>query len=334
MASFWVSAAFLSACAVAFILAPTWRQWRATGRWSLAGLATALAIVPAAAGLYLYVTNWDPQIAERAAEGERLVQQLAEKLTKAPDDVRGWRLLASSYMALERYADAERAYREVWKRTPTPDNELKVSFAEAMVLTDHSRLDGDAGRMFEEVLAAEPNNPKALWYGGLRSLNGGREAEVRARWSRLLAMNPPPDVANLIQTQLAALSGGSPGEHAAGVDGPRISARVRLGEGRSLEQLGSTAMLFLIARAPGATNGPPLAVKRLPPSALPGEFTLSDADSMIPGRSLASFDEITLVARISATGQPTEQPGDWYAQVAVKTKEAGTVDLVIDQVVQ
>ena len=69
-------------------------------------------------------------------------------------------------------------------------------------------------------------------------------------------------------------------------------------------------------------------------SALPGQFTLSDANSMIPGRSLADFEELTLVARVSASGQPTEQPGDLYAQAVFRPKEGGTVALVIDQVVQ
>jgi len=45
------------------------------------------------------------------------------------------------------------------------------------------------------------------------------------------------------------------------------------------------------------------------------QFTLSDANSMIPGRSLADYDELTLVARLSKSGQPVAQPGDWEAQV-------------------
>jgi cytochrome c-type biogenesis protein CcmH len=67
---------------------------------------------------------------------------------------------------------------------------------------------------------------------------------------------------------------------------------------------------------------------------VPGEFTLSDADSMIAGRSLASYPEIAVVARLSRTGQPIEQPGDWFAQTTVRLSEPGTVALVIDEVVQ
>jgi cytochrome c-type biogenesis protein CcmH len=65
---------------------------------------------------------------------------------------------------------------------------------------------------------------------------------------------------------------------------------------------------------------------------VPGEFTLSDADSMIPGRSLGNFPELTVVARLSASGQAIEQPGDLYGQAQVAP--GGAANLVIDRVVQ
>jgi hypothetical protein len=55
---------------------------------------------------------------------------------------------------------------------------------------------------------------------------------------------------------------------------------------------------------------------------------------MIQGRSLANFERLTVVARLSASGQPTEQPGDWFAQAEVDPKATEAVALVIDQVVQ
>jgi cytochrome c-type biogenesis protein CcmH len=96
--------------------------------------------------------------------------------------------------------------------------------------------------------------------------------------------------------------------------------------------LGPNAQLFIIARAP--EGGPPIAVIRQPASALPGEFSLSDANSMIAGRSLSAYPEITVIARLSRSGQPTAQPGDWEAQAVVRPTGGATVALVIDQVVQ
>ena len=185
------------------------------------------------------------------------------------------------------------------------------------------------------MLEANPGNPKALWYGGLVALELGLDDAVRTRWTRLLALDPPDDVARVVQTQLAALDGGGPAEGAAGAPvpvGPEIKLSVTLAPELSLSDLGPAAQLFIIARE--AEGTPPIAVIRQPPSALPGEFSLSDANSMIQGRSLSAYPEITVVARLSRSGQPTAQPGDWQAEAVVRPGDPETVALVIDEVVQ
>jgi len=338
----YIVAALLCALAIGILLWPLLRQRRVSGRWSVLGVAVTFAIVPVAFALYVYVSTWDPEGQQRASEGQRLVDELASRLERTPEDVTGWVLLCRSYVALGDYDRAVRACREAWSRTPQPDDDLKLTFAEAQILSDRSSLGGDAGRLVEEVLASQPANPKALWYGGLAAFEQGREDDVKARWSRLLAMNPPPEIAKMLRTQLAAL-GAAPAEGSVGgaggpsserpPSGPTVQLDVSLAGGLSIQQLPPSAALFILARAPG--GGPPLAVIRKPPSAVPGQFTLSDANSMIPGRSLADFEEVTLIARLSKTGQPGEQPGDWYAQTSYRPKEGkGTVALVIDQVVQ
>ena len=344
MTVLYIVAALLCAIAIGILLWPLLRLRRISGNWSVLGVAVSFAIVPVAFALYVYVSTWDPEGQQRASEGQRLVDELAARLERSPDDVAGWELLCRSYVALGDYDRAVRACGEAWNRTPQPDDDLKLTFAEAQILSDRSSLGGDAGRLVEEVLADEPANPKALWYGGLVASEQGREDDVKARWSRLLAMNPPPEIAKMLRTQLASLgaapeagssASGAPGS-ASGErppSGPTVQLDVSLAGKWSIQQLPPSAALFILARAPG--GGPPLAVIRKPPSAVPGHFTLSDANSMIPGRSLADFGEVTLIARLSKTGQPQEQPGDWYAQASYRPKEGNSsVALVIDQVVQ
>jgi cytochrome c-type biogenesis protein CcmH len=336
-------AALLSAIAIGILILPLVRQRRLTGRWSTLGLGVSFAIVPVAFALYQHVSNWDPEGQDRADRGTALVKELAARLERSPDDVDGWEFLGRTYLQLGDYEHASRAYREAWNRTPQPDSELKLAFAEAQILSDRATLGGDAGKLVEQVLADEPANPKALWYGGLVAFELGHEEDVKARWSRLLELNPPAEIATMLRTQLAALGetlpAGSAGAGAgaaptgsAAAAGPSVQLDVSLGAGRSIQQLPPTAALFIFARAPG--GGPPLAVIRQPATAVPGQFTLSDANSMIPGRSLGDYDELTLVARLSKSGQPIEQPGDWKGQALFRPKEGGTVALVIDQVVQ
>ena len=55
---------------------------------------------------------------------------------------------------------------------------------------------------------------------------------------------------------------------------------------------------------------------------------------MIPGRTLSNFDEFELLARVSLSGGPAAQPGDWYAAKLVRPSDGSDVALSIDEVVQ
>jgi cytochrome c-type biogenesis protein CcmH len=335
--TFWLVGGGLCLAAAVLLFVPLWRERRRAGRWSPLGIVATVAIAPAAVGLYVAVSDWDFEFAERVTQSDNLVAALAARLEQTPDDLEGWRLLANSYMSLGRFADGLAAYRHLWSRTPAPDDELKLAYAEAQILADRNALTGEAGVLVEDVLARHPNEPKALWYGGHFALAQGQADLARARWTTLLDFELPPEVAQTVRSQLAALGGplsaaAAGNELPAPASGPTITLNVSVGGDRSVADLGSNAQLFIFARAP--EGGPPLAVVRQPAAAVPGQFTLSDANSMLPGRSLADFPEITIVARLSASGQPLEQPGDWFAQATVRPGEGGEVALVIDQVVQ
>ena len=101
-------------------------------------------------------------------------------------------------------------------------------------MSDRAALGGDAGRIVEEVLAVEPGNAKALWYGGLVALELGREDLVKTRWARLLELNPPDEIAAMLRQQLAALgqapaAGSSGGGATVAPSGPTVQLDVSLG---------------------------------------------------------------------------------------------------------
>lgn len=333
MTAFWIGAAALGALALAFLLVPLWRMRRREGRWSLITVGVSVLALPLAIAIYFAVSTYEQDaLPEIPAEQAAMVAQLAERMAANPDDVEGWRLLGRSYMVLGQYAQGREAYLEAWNRTPIPDDELKLALGEALILTDRASIGAEAGQLIEEVLGSDPSNQKALWYGGLVALERGREDAACNRWGALLATQPPADVANVLQGQMLALGcvEATPAQAGAGA-GPSLELDVTLGESLPFEALGADAALFVFARAPG--GGPPVAVVRRAVSDVPGRFTLSDADSMLPGRSLGDFAELSLVARISRSGQPIEQSGDWFGQATYRQGDEGPVELVIDQVV-
>ncbi len=343
-ATFWVLSALLAAVALAILVVPLWRARREQGQWSTAALVVSIAIVPLTVGLYFSVTTWEPDAALDVRDGPAaMVAQLAQRLQANPDDVHGWQLLGRSYHALGQYQAARQAFREAWQRTPEPDNDLKLYYGETLVLTDPDALQGQAGRLFEEVLAVEPSNPTALWWGGLAAVETGRPDLARERWMRLLAFNPPDDVVQQLQALLAVLPGGDqPTQLAPSGDGipdgedaaaaARIQVSVNLGEGVPLSDFTTSGALFVFVRIPG--ERPPLAAIRRPIGELPDEFVLSDADAMLPGRSLADFDELTIVARLSASGDATERAGDYFGQASFSRGDDDVVHVTIDRRVE
>jgi cytochrome c-type biogenesis protein CcmH len=333
---FWILAVLLGLLAAAFVFVPLWREHKRSGSWSATGLVVAVLTIPVAVGLYLHVRTYNPALVSHG-DTARLVQKLAAEMRANPNKVQGWVLLGRSYLALGQYANARRAFMEAWNRTPKPDTDLKLALAESMILTDRSQLRGRAADLIDDVLAAEPGNPTALWYGGWAALAQGKQDLARTRWQSLLATHPTQRVADILKQQLTQLGGGAAaaagsaaapaGSEAAG--GPQIHLKVSVSDKVPLQKLGPKACLFIFARAPG--GGPPAAVLRKPLDALPGTFVLSDKSSMIPGRSISDFKELTLVARVSIGCQPLQKSGDYMAAETYKAGDKGTVDLVIDQ---
>jgi cytochrome c-type biogenesis protein CcmH len=334
MAGFWFGAGAMTVLALVFLLLPWWRERRQSAKTGLTGPLTALAVVPVALGLYLYVTTFDPEIAPVAThEDVALLEQLAARLSDDPSDVEGWMLLGRSYRELGDYRSARMAFEQAWNRSTSPDDALKINYAESMLFTEPSTALGAAGDLVEDVLETSPNNQRALFWGALVAGERGESGLAARRWAALLETNPPPEIAAIVQEQLASLASGREPQIAAAAEpsGPVIEIDVSVADGMPLDRIGADARLFIFARVPSSPA--PIAVVPASLSELPGRFTLSDANAMLQGSSLASYDEVTIVARISASGQATEQPGDLYGEIQVDPEAGELVSLSIDKVV-
>ncbi len=329
-------AGLFSLLAAAFLFAPLWRARRADGRWSVGGLIATLVSIPAAWLIYTQVTTFT-ETAESGASGDELamVRQLAERLETNPEDANGWQLLGRSYMTIGEYARARNAFMQAWQRTSMPSAQLKLGLGEAMIWTEPSTARGEAGDLIEDVLAVEPMNQRALWWGGLVAAERGQPENARSRWQSLLETNPPPEVAELLRQQLSLLpaqtASAAASPSSAATEGPVLTLNVSVADSMPLDRLGPNSYVFVFARAPG--GGPPIAGMRLDPQSLPGTFTLSDANAIIAGRSLSAFEALTIVARISVNGDPIEQPGDLVAEATYRAGEDPTLSLTIDQIV-
>jgi cytochrome c-type biogenesis protein CcmH len=78
----------------------------------------------------------------------------------------------------------------------------------------------------------------------------------------------------------------------------------------------------------------PLAVRKLQLSDLPVSLTLSDDDAMMPTMKLSSFDQVIVGARVSRSGNPVAQSGDFYTEreAVDSSNPPAQINLTIDQI--
>jgi cytochrome c-type biogenesis protein CcmH len=281
------------------------------------------------AGLYALLSNYTwveaPAVADTPAA---MAAKLAKRLADQPDNLDGWLMLGRTYATLEQFPLAVRAYERADRVANGRNAEAIVGMAESLLAQDFDELRGGAGRLFERALLLDPNNPKALLYGAFAALSHGESATAHERFTRMLALNPPPQIREIIEKQLTALDGGATAEQGAVGSDARIDVHVSV-DGKLHYAAGPNAALFVLARDP--TNpGPPFAAKRLPLS-FPLDVTLSAADAMLTSRRISAGQTLEVVARISTTGSPQGVSGDPFGQVSYHVGKDGRLNIVIDR---
>lgn len=318
-----------------------------------AALAASAVLVLGSAGLYVTWSNWSWRSTTPADSPQSMVARLARELEHDPRNLDGWLMLGRSYVTLQEYPLALRAYERADRLSDGRNADALTGEAEALALTDESQLNGRAGRLIERALTLAPDSGKALFYGGAVAARRGDLPLARERFAKLLAMDPPASVRPLIEQQIGAIdaqlaggartpqsgapaASGAPAKAAqapatAPSDSNGAQVRVNVSLAPALASAAGSSPLFVFVRDP-AHPGPPLAVKRLE-SRFPQAVALSASDSMIPGRAFSNGQSVQVVARIARSGNPVGASGDPLGEVSYQVGRDGQVALVIDHVV-
>lgn len=336
-----LSAALTLVAAAAVVIPLVRRGASATTPAPWAALAAGALIVIGSAALYVSWSNW-PWSAPAAADSpQRMVGRLARRMESDPGNLQGWLQLGNSYVALQEYHLAIRAFEKADQLAGGRNADALTGEAEALALTDESELDGRAGRLFERALLVDPDSGKALFFGATIAERRGDLPLARQRFARLLAMNPPDNLRPILERQLrvideklaaspaaAAPAQKSPAAAPAAAGGAAV-VRVNVTLAPSIARVTDGTPLFVFVRDPRQA-GPPLAVKRLE-SHFPQTVALTPADSMIPGRLFATGQNVQVVARIARTGNPVGASGDPFGEVSYRVGKDGLASLVIDR---
>jgi cytochrome c-type biogenesis protein CcmH len=261
-----------------------------------------------------------------------MAAKLAKRLAQKPDDLEGWLTLGRTYGTLEQFPLAVRAYQRADRLAKGQNAEAIVGVGESLLAQDFDQLRGAAGHLFDRALILEPDNPKALLYSAFAALSRGEASVARQRFERMLTLNPPPQIRDIIDKQLRALDAAAaapastpavaPGE------GPKVAVHVTLAPSLT-GKVPAGASLFVAARDP-QSPGPPFAVKRLP-AVFPVDVELSGADAMLESRRISAGQQLEVIARVALGGTPTATRGDPFGQVGYHVGKDGTLNIVIDR---
>lgn len=309
---------------------------RSRGRLGLSGFALASILLLAAIVLYAGVGYWRVVVditptGETAQDIDQMVETLAAKLVREPENVPGWLMLGRSYMVLGQYDKAELAYGHALQQGGFENPDALAGYAEAMTLNNRSMTE-TAAMLIERALQLDPANPKALWYGGIAAQQRGDFSLAAQRYQTLLAANPPDALRDIISKRLTEAQQGLESGGRAMTDGSAaFNLRISL-DAALRTRVPANAVLFLYIRVAGQ-GGPPLAVKRLTPGNWPVETTLGQADAMLPDTDLATHDRLLIGALVSRDGTVQRESGDLYGEIEIVPPVDGIITLTIDKLV-
>jgi len=343
--------------------------------WTAAILGSAIPIM----ALLLYVTlgNHDAftPMATPTAKGadhevtpqqvEAMAAKLAARLEKEPGNVDGWVMLARTYYAMNRHADAARAFDRAVALLP--DNaDLLADYADSVGAAEGG-LRGKSLELIERALKADPTHWKALALAGTAAFERKDYRQAVEYWERMKKTVPPDSpIAGSIDASIAEArdlgglkAGPAPGSPAlaaapaapaapdaraaAGASGPAPAPAPRSPASSGAAVAGTVSLAPALAAKAAPTDtvyvfaraaeGPkmPLAIIRKQVKDLPISFSLDDSMAMAPNFALSNFPSVIIGARVSKSGSAAPQSGDLEGLSPAVKIGARDLSIVIDR---
>ena len=286
------------------------------------------------------------------------ILRLAKRLENQPENHDGWFLLGQSYMNLGEFEKSAGAYQHLLEKFPE-DAGLSGYYAEALFLADDRKMTARVSKAIDAAFSLNPQNVAMLEIKAMNAFRRGDLGVAVTFFEKALATGVEGERAGLIQQAIARLraelgdKAPPPAVMPAGPVAPLAnsapaaatkaatkaadtpSAPIRsvqlLVEVADTVESNPNDSVFVYAKA---NAGPPmpLAVERMRVSDLPRLVTLDETMGMMQGMSLANFDAVILVARISSSGIANTSPDDFQAASGVVdiTSENPVIKLLIE----
>ena len=277
----------------------------------------------------------------RPAEYEELEIRMARASERDPENM-DWAFLRGRLFEAEgRFAEAAQAYAELLdtlKPEQVQDRAAILTLvAQARFFAANQEPSEDIYSQLKEALELAPEQRKPLGLAGILAYELGYYEEAIGYWRKLWIQLPggmeARTIENGIQRAAEVIEQQGGEVDLSWMVPARIEVMVSISDD-ARAAVDANTTVFVLARA---LQGPPmpLAVQRLTVSQLPTKVVLDGSVAMAPGMpTLGSVDEVTVTARVSLSGQPLAQPGDWQIQQArVASRGSDAISLEISELV-
>ena len=138
---------------------------------------------------------------------QQMVQRLADRLQRSPDDAEGWTLLARAYEQLGRPRDALPAYEQLERLRPDDPQPLS-QHAVTLALVGGAGLAGEPEALLQRALKRDPRHVPTLALLGSAAHERGDKAAAAGYWRRVLAEVPADsEMAASLRDSIARVEG-------------------------------------------------------------------------------------------------------------------------------
>lgn len=267
-----------------------------------------------------------------ADQFKEMTAKLAVRMQQNPGDAEGWKMLGRAYRAMERYGEANDAYRKAVELKPQ-DADLLADYAESLALTAGRSLVGEPTRLLDRAFKLEPHNAKVLALSGSAAFERKDYKSAIGHWEAVIKQ---PGIDGSLAQSLrkgvdeakARLTGKPAASAAAGKE--RVTGTVSL-DASLKDKAGPDDTVFVFARA---AAGPrmPLAIVKIKVADLPYQFAFDDSMAMMPEMKLSQFGEIVVGARVSKSGGAKPLAGDLEGSSGTIKPGHSGVRVTIDKV--
>ena len=277
---------------------------------------------------------------------DELFKMAEERLSREPNDVKGWLLLARAKASVGMFDGAMKAYEKAAALDPN-DSEMWSDYADSAAGMSQGKMDGKPIELINKSLALDGKNVKALLLRGTWEMQKNDLVAAEKSFTLAKSVSQPnsgfAQIADNALGEITARRGGTPAAAApapvAGTppssapDAVLTTVTLQL-SADARKAANANSAVFLIVRAAGAERGPPLAAKKLALADASNPILLTAADAMIGGAGLKPGADVVLQARLSLTGQPMAQAGDWESAKTNAKLPSTALILAIDQPVK